>query len=448
MFASLAPVATLLTSVALVMAGYGLQVTLLPLRAELEGFSSLMIGAGASGHSIGFVIGCLAAPHAIARAGHIRSFAAIISLGSAVALLHAIIIDAYLWVLFRAITGFCIAGFYLVIESWLNDRASNETRGFVLSSYVVVISVGVVAGQMLVALGDAASFVLFAIASVIVSLAVVPVAMTRSAQPAPITLVRLRPRHLYNASPAAFISILIIGVTTGSIVMLAPIYATGQGYSPQFAAVFAAAIFAGGALFQWPLGRASDLTDRRYLLIICAIGAIFFCALLTFTQGWSQPAVLGMAALVGGFTLPAYAIANAHAFDHVAPEDYVETSSGFLIMYGIGGVLGPVIAAALMQAHGPDALFFFVAAGELAMAIFLLMRIRSRAAAPSETREDFDYASTAPVVAMCYEEAWDAQEQQIVPESIGPVEPGGYDGDDGEESGKGRDEPDDRDADR
>ncbi|HSG94216.1 MAG TPA: MFS transporter, partial [Afifellaceae bacterium] len=137
MFASLAPVATLLISVALVMGGYGLQVTVLPLRAELEGFSAFMIGAGASGHSVGFVIGCLAAPYAIARAGHIRSFAAIISLGSAVALLHAVIIDAYLWVLFRAITGFCIAGFYLIIESWLNDRAANETRGFVLSGYIV-----------------------------------------------------------------------------------------------------------------------------------------------------------------------------------------------------------------------------------------------------------------------------------------------------------------------
>ena len=364
------------------------------------------------------VIGCLAAPYAIARAGHIRSFAAIISLGSAVALLHAVIIDAYLWVLFRAITGFCIAGFYLIIESWLNDRASNETRGFVLSSYVVVISAGVVSGQMIVALGDATDFTLFAIASVIVSLAVVPVAMTRSAQPAPITLVKLRPRHLYNTSPAAFISVLIIGVTTGSIVTLAPIYATGQGYSLQFAAVFAAAIFAGGALMQWPLGRASDLTDRRYMLIICAIGAILFCVLLTLTQGWSQPVVLGMAALVGGFSQPAYAIANAHAFD------YVETSSGFLIMYGIGGALGPIAAASLMQAHGPDALFYFVAAGELAMAVFLLIRIRSRGAAPSETREDYNYASTAPVVAMGYEEAWDTQEQQIVPESVGPVEPG------------------------
>jgi MFS family permease len=429
MFASLAPVATLLASVALVMAGYGLQVTVLPLRAELEGFSAFMIGAGASGHSVGFVIGCLAAPYAIARAGHIRSFAAIISFGSAVALLHAVIIDAYLWVLFRAITGFCIAGFYLIIESWLNDRASNETRGFVLSSYVVVISAGIISGQMLVALGDAGDFVLFAVASVIVSLAVVPVAMTRSAQPAPITLVRLRPRLLYNTSPAAFISVLIIGVTTGSVVTLAPLYATGQGYSLQFAAIFSAAIFAGGALLQWPLGRASDLTDRRYLLIICAIGAILFCALLTFTQGWSTPVVLGMAALVGGFTQPAYAIANAHAFDYVEPEDYVETSTGFLIMFGIGGSLGPVIAASLMQTRGPDALFAFVAAGQLVMAIFLLMRLRSRGAAPSATREEYDYASTAPVVAMGYEEAWDTEEQQIVPESVGPVEPASYDGD-------------------
>jgi MFS family permease len=401
----------------------------LPLRAELEGFSALMIGAGASGHSVGFVLGCLAAPYAIARAGHIRSFAAIISFGSAVALLHALIIDAYLWVLFRAITGFCIAGFYLIIESWLNDRAANETRGFVLSGYIVVNSAGIISGQMLVAFGDAADFTLFAIASIIVSLAVVPVAMTKSAQPAPITLVRLRPGHLYNTSPAAFIAVLIIGVTSGSIITLAPLYATGQGYSLQLAALFAAAIFAGGALLQWPLGRASDLTDRRYVLVICAIGAILFCGLLTFTNGWSHPVVLTMAALVGGFTLPAYAIANAHAFDHVEPQDYVETSTGFLIMYGIGASLGPVIAASLMQARGPDALFSFVAAGQLAMAVFLLVRIRSRAAAPMVTREEFDYASTAPVVAMAYEGAWKAEDQQIVPESIGPVEPGGYEDD-------------------
>ncbi len=243
-------------------------------------------------------------------------------------------------------------------------------------------------------------------------------------------------------------SVLIIGVTTGSIVMLAPLFATGQGYSPQFAAVFAAAIFAGGALMQWPLGRASDLTDRRYVLIICAIGAILFCGLLIFTNGWASPVVLAMAALVGGFTQPAYAIANAHAFDYVEPEDYVETSTGFLIMYGIGSSLGPVAAASLMQARGPDALFYFVLAGELAMAIFLLMRLRSRGAAPIATREDYDYASTAPVVAMAYEEAWDAEEQQIVPESLGPVEPGGYHGDDVNENGDGDDrgKADDRNA--
>ena len=137
-----------------------------------------------------------------------------------------------------------------------------------------------------------------------------------------------------------------------------------------------------------------------------------------------------MAALVGSFTQPAYAIANAHAFDHIEPEDYVETSSGFLIMYGIGASLGPIVAASLMQARGPDALFYFVAAAELVMAIFLLVRILSHAAAPSKTREGYDYASTAPVVAMGYEEAWDAKEQQIVPESVGPVDPGGYDGND------------------
>jgi len=416
MLASISPVVTLLISAALFMIGHGIQITLIPLRSQLEGFSDFMIGAGASFYSVGFVVGCMVAPYAILRAGHIRAFAAMTSFASAVALMHVIVIDPLAWVIFRTITGFCVAGFYITLESWLNDRATNQTRGFVLSIYIVTVSLSIIAGQLAVAFGAVNGFRLFALASIIVSFAVVPVAMTNSAQPAPITLVRLRPARLYTTSPAAFISILTVGLVIGAVMNLAPLYATRTGFSEQFAAIFAAAIFAGGALLQWPLGRASDLVDRRIVLVICAIAAITASTGMIFIGTMGAIFALAFGAMVGGFTQPAYAIANAHAFDFVEPEDYVETSSGILMIYGLGAALSPVIVAALMQQLGPAALFWFVAAMNVMMAVFLLARMTRRAAVPEEEKEHFDYASTAPVVAMGVEEAWDQEDQLLVPE--------------------------------
>jgi MFS family permease len=422
MLASLSPVVTLLVSAALFMIGHGIQLTLIPLRSELEGFSDFMIGAGASFYSVGFVVGCLVAPYAILRAGHIRAFAAMISFGSAVALMHAIIIDPVAWIVFRTVSGFCVAGFYITLESWLNDRATNETRGFVLSIYIVTVSLSIIAGQLAVAFGTVGNFMLFAVASILVSVAVIPVTMTSSAQPAPITLVRLRPARLYHTSPAAFVSILIVGLVIGAVMNLAPLYATRTGYTEQFAAIFAAAIFAGGALLQWPLGRASDLVDRRFVLLICALAAMTASTGMIFVGSLGVIALLGFGAMVGGFTQPAYAIANAHAFDYVEPEDYVETSSGILMIYGVGAAISPVVVAAMMQQIGPTALFWFAAAMNAVMAAFLLARMATRSAVPEEDKEDFDYASTAPVVAMGVEEAWDQDDQVLVPEGYEPSE--------------------------
>lgn len=417
MLASLSPVVTLLVSTAMFMVGHGIQLTLIPLRSEQEGFSDFMIGAGASIYSVGFVIGCLVAPYAILRAGHIRAFAAMISLSSAVALMHVIVIDPVAWIIFRAIAGFCTAGFYLTIESWLNDRATNETRGFVLSIYVVVLSTSIVAGQIVVSLGSVSGFMLFAIASILVSFAVIPVSLTTAAQPAPITLVRLRPARLYGNSPAAFVSILIVGLVIGAVINLAPLYATRTGYTEQFAAIFAAAIFTGGALLQWPLGRASDLVDRRLVLIICALAAITASTGMVFLGTLGVVFVLVFGAMVGGFTQPAYAIANAHAFDYAEPDDYVETSSGILMVYGIGAAISPVVVAVAMQMAGPSALFWFVAAMNVIMAGFLFARINSRASVPTAEKEEFDYASTYPVVAMGVEEGWNQEDQRLVPDN-------------------------------
>lgn len=420
MLATLSPVITLLFSASLFMVGHGIQITLIPLRSELEGFPDTLIGMGASFFSVGFVFGCLVAPYAILRAGHIRAFAALISAASAIALMHVLIVDPIAWIVFRTVTGFCVAGFYLILESWLNDRATNEMRGFFLSTYVVVVACSIVFGQLTVAFGSVDGFMLFAVASIVVSFAVIPVALTSSAQPAPITLVRLRPVRLYTSSPAAFVAILVVGLVVGAVMNLAPLYATGIGYGERFAALFGAAIFAGGAILQWPLGRASDHVDRRFVLAFCSIAAIAASVGMLLFGALGAVFVLAIGALIGGFTTPAYAIANAHAFDYVKPDDYVETSSGILLVYGIGAAISPTIVAASMQVSGPSALFWFVAIMNVALGVFLLVRITRRAALPVAEKEDFDYASTAPVVAMGVEEAWDREDQMLVPDDYEP----------------------------
>lgn len=380
LLASLVPVAALLLSVFLVMLGHGLQTTMVPLRAELEGFSGFAIGAAASSYSVGFIIGCLLVPHAVQRVGHIRAFAAIISLASAAALLPILAIHPLAWAGFRGLTGLAIAGFYLIIESWLNDRASNATRGLVLSAYVLLQSIAFVVGQAAVSAADIGGYGGFAVAAVAISLAVVPVALTRSSQPAQVALVRLRPKRLLKASPGAFVAVLLIGLATGSLLALAPLYATGTGHSPQFAALFSASLFAGGALLQWPLGRTSDFVDRRLVLVLCGAGASLAALFLTVFGPLPPTALLLIAAAIGAFVQPGYSIASAHAFDAAPPEDYVETSSGVLLLYGVGASVGPLLSSLLMQKIGPQALFHFIAVMEAAMALYLVTRIRARSA--------------------------------------------------------------------
>nr|WP_306266869.1 MFS transporter [Pararhizobium sp. IMCC3301] len=418
MFKTIASISSVLLAVAMLVFGHGLQSALVPLRAEIEGFGTLAIGASISAYFAGFVIGCLVGPFLILRAGHIRAYAAMVSLASAVALLHPLLIDETAWAVFRFATGFCIATFYIVIESWLNERATNEIRGLIMSTYVVVTLVGIMAGQFAAALGSVEGFTLFIVASIVVSVAVIPIALTTSAQPAPITLVRFRPRQLYNTSPAAFVSALLIGVSAASTWMLAPVFATGRGFDTSFAAIFAAIMIGGGAVAQWPIGRTSDKFDRRLVIVALGIGSAVFCTLLGLVQGDSRWLFLALVFMVGVFTHSTYAIAVAHAFDHSEPDTYVETSSGMLLAFGIGSTIGPLIASFLMATTEPGALFLFVAVVQVGMVIYLIWRINASKAPAIPGREDFDLASTAPVMAMTNDQAVDLNTDLLIPKSI------------------------------
>ncbi|WP_346910411.1 MFS transporter [uncultured Roseibium sp.] len=412
---TLASISALLISVAMLVFGHGLQTTLLPLAAAKASFTNLEIGVVSSSYFFGMVLGCLAAPHVIMRAGHIRAYAAMVSLMSAAAIFHPILIDPFSWSLIRIISGFCLAAFYMIVESWLNERATNENRGTVMSIYIVILFGFMMIGQISISTMEITSFIPFAIASVAVSLAVMPVALTTTTQPAPIALVQFRPVKLYRNSPAALVGTLLVGVANGALWTLAPLYGSQIGLNSNQSAFYAAAIIGGGMLSQWPIGRISDLIDRRLVLIGIGISTALVALVIAFLSPTGVYMATGLAVLIGICSQPGYAIAVAHAFDYADPEDFVETSSGLLLSFGIGSIFGPFTASVLMNHTGPSGLYFMVAAAEIALAGFVLARLFARHAIDPEDKYDFEYAATAQVGSVMSPEPLDVDADNVIP---------------------------------
>lgn len=412
---ALAPVSALLIAIALLVTGHGLQSTLIPLAGSQAGFSDLEIGLVSSSYFIGLVFGCLGAPYVIMRAGHIRAFAALVSLMSAAAILHPIMVEPLAWSAIRVISGFCLAGFYMIVESWLNEQASNENRGTIMSIYIVLVYAAMTAGQLSLTVMDIATFIPFAIASVAVSLAVIPVSLTTANQPAPITVVRFRPVKLYRTSPTALVAVLMIGITQGALWMLTPLYAVQIGLTTSQAAYFAAAFVGAGALSQWPIGRLSDRLDRRFVLLGLAVSAVLVSIVFMTVPIDGFAMAIALVLLAGIATQPAYAIAASHAFDHADRSDYVETSSGMNLAFGIGSSFGPLTAAYLMQSVGSWGLFLQVAVIQALMGFYILSRLFQRAAPSTEEKTDFDYAASAQVGTVLSPEPLDLEDPSVIP---------------------------------
>ncbi len=397
--ANLRPILSLLLGVALLLAGAGLQTTLLPLRAGADNFGTFAIGAIGSSYYLGFVAGCILGPFVILRAGHIRAFSALVAVASAMALLHALIPQPLAWALIRLAAGFCLAGFYLVIESWLNDRSTNETRGLVMSAYVIVNFSAIAAGQMIVTTQPIEGTSLFMIAAILCALSIVPIALTRSAQPAPITIVQFQPRTLWQAAPVALAGSFMVGLSLGAFWSLAPAAIQLTGADVTQVATFMTVAVIAGALAQYPIGRASDRMDRR--LVLFALLAASACTALALSlYATAGTALMVLAFLFGALALPTYSIAAAHGFDRTPAGEMVATSATILLANGLGSVAGPILAAIFMREIGPGGLFLFVAVSQLALAIFVVYRTRVKAPAEQAEKEVFDIAKTAPVGAI------------------------------------------------
>ena len=442
----IAPITSLLISVVLLLLGHGLQSTIIPLAARSYHFQDFMIGLAASAYFVGYVVGAMVTPHVVVRAGHIRGFAVMVSSMSAAALLHPLVTDAQAWILFRFITGFSISGLYLIIESWLNEFADNSNRGVVMSVYIVVNFAAFTGGQLMATLTNPESFYLFAIASIIISVAVMPVAMTKSAQPAPIAIVKLELGKVFRTSQAAIVAAFIIGMVVGAHLTFAPIYAVEMGYDARTQApIFAATLVAGGVISQWPIGRYSDRMDRRLVLLFISVLGIFFSIGITLVPEHNFLGFVGMGLLIGAVTQPAYSLAAAHGYDHAKENGYVRMAAGLLVSFGLGSSLGPFATSLIMQQIGPNALFLFPAVLLAILSIYLGFRIVHKDAVEEKYKEDFDLASTAATAgAVVSPELLNEEDRYVVvPDSWEPSEAEPEDEDDGDGEGSSSETSDD-----
>lgn len=418
---SLRPIASLLLAALLLLAGNGAQFTLLPLRGQAEGFSTLALGLMGSAYYVGFVAGCLFAPYVILRAGHIRAFTAMVAIATATTLAYALMPEPAAWSVLRLITGAALAGFYLVLESWLNDGAANDTRGFVMSAYVTINYIAVVAGQMLITLYPVEESGTFMLAAALSALAIVPVALTRSAQPAPITLFRLQPQPLYRAAPVALIAAFAIGLANGAFWTLGPVAAAGSGLNRDQVAMFMSVAVLAGALMQWPAGRLSDRSDRRRVLMVLLLGAAF-TGLALWRVAATDTLMLVFGFLFGALALPGYSLAAAHAYDKTPANEMVATAATVLLASGLGSAIGPLAATAFITPEAPRRLFLFTALVEAALAAYVFYRTRVQAASEDGEKTTFDLATTAPIGGVVMSETLDPADPSVgVPDGFVPA---------------------------
>jgi MFS family permease len=397
-------VGAILFSAAFFLAGNGLISTLTPLRADLEGFSALALGALGAFYYAGFAAGCFAGPHLFVRTGHVRAFSIAAAFSAASILLQPISSAQIVWFSLRAATGLCVAVLYMTLESWLNERATNETRGRVLSTYIVVNFGAIILGQWLLLLGSPTSFELFTIAVICFCFCLVPVGLTRLPQPNPHLMPRLDVKKLFSIAPVGAAACITVGLANSAFWALAPPYTLSLGFDARQLALFMSVFVAGGALLQWPLGRISDKVDRRGIIaLICTVGAILGLLLGLFGR-----LLLGVPEifytlifLLGGSVLPLFAIGVAHAHDRLPSADFLQTSASLLMIFAAASVVGPVLASVFtVITNGyAGALFIFIALANALMAFFAFTRERLNEALSEDKSEAFSSLPQGSVAA-------------------------------------------------
>ncbi len=415
MLVSLRSVFSLMLSTLLMMVGFGLASYVMPVRSVAEGWSTLTISLIATGYTLGFTLSCIITPKFVLRVGHVRVFAALITLLSIAILMCGLVVDWRAWIFFRAISGFAISGSYLVIESWLNERVTNENRGMLFSLYLITTMVGTIGGQYLVPLGDPTNSSLFILCGVLFSLALLPTALSSSAMPAPPAQANFDVPGLFRRSPVAVVGAFLAGAMSGAWLNLGGVFTQKIGLSTAEGATLLAALLAGSAISQIPIGRTSDRIDRRIVMVGCGIVGVVSCLAMVAFVGSSPLVLYVIAAFVGSVLFPIYALNVAHANDLARPNEYVEVSSGMMITYGIGTISGPLMVGPVMDRFGPPSLFVVLAVYFALYAAYAAWRIAQRGHTDGLVSKTDFQANTVPTPGT---EAVNAMNQAVRPSDL------------------------------
>ena len=397
--ATLPTLLALLLGFGLMQMGNTLQGTLLSIRGGIEGFLPAQIGAVGAGFWVGVLIGSLRVGKLIQSVGHIRAFVALGAIASTAPLLHLLVMDPIAWIVARALTGFCFAGLFIVVESWLNSAATDETRGQILSVYAMTGLLAGIVGQLLLPTTDPAGFRPFCIVAIIIAFALVPIALTRAVAPthegggARISL-----RGLYQQSPFGLVAASLCGVTTSAFFTLGPMFAQRRGLDTGGVAAFMASGTLGGFLMAWPVGWLSDRFDRRFVIIGAALTATatMFTMMALVPDEPSRWLLYLCVAIFGGTIVPTYSVVMAHVNDAVGEGEFVAASGGLLIMQGAGAVAGPLLAGLAMSAS-ERGLSYTLIATQILMAAFGVYRLTRRAAPPEMHKGIFVIEPLIPV---------------------------------------------------
>ncbi|MDO8697734.1 MAG: MFS transporter [Pseudomonas sp.] len=370
----MAPISSLLCAVALLLLGNGLLNTLLTLRGVAEGYSTGMLGLIMSGYFVGFLLGTWLAIPLVRRVGHIRAFAFFAALAASTALLHILLVNPWVWLGLRVLYGLALVSLYMVIESWLNAQVPSEKRGQVFALYMMVNLGALAAAQQLLNLASPSDFVLFVLAALLISAALMPITLTRQTQPSMPETLHTNLRQLARVAPVAMAAAGLSGLALGAFWGMAPVYASLSGFDASGVGLLMSGTILGGALLQWPIGHYSDRHDRRQVLLWVVLLAVVVALLMTLLS--AGPWLLAAMFIWGGLAFAIYPLAVAQMVDQLHSDEILAGSSGLLMVNGIGSVCGPLLAGLLMEQFGAQALPLHFAVSLSLLAAYTLYRLR------------------------------------------------------------------------